>query len=338
MTTAVIKKRRLGKIDFQTSEIGLGTWQLGSGWGSRVEDQAAQNILGAAVDHGVNFFDTADVYGDGLSEERIGKFLKGCSQKIFVATKLGRGPRPGWPKNFSLYSFQSHTEASLKRLGVEAIDLTQLHCIPSDFLRKAELPEWIKILKKQGKIKNFGASVETVEDAEYCLGIEGISSLQIIFNIFRQNPLESLLAKAKQKGMAVIVRLPLASGLLSGKFDKADTRGVSQFGPNDHRQFNSDGQCFNVGETFAGIPFAKGVELAEELRSIGPEGMSLTQMALRWILDHEAVSVVIPGATSVNQVNENVSAGDLPCLSPEFHRKLSDFYHQKVVAHIRGKY
>ena len=332
MVTCTIKKRRFGKIDFQASEIGLGTWQLGSDWG-KVDDRLAQDILAAAVDQGVNFFDTADVYGDGLSEERIGNFLKKSSQKIFVATKFGRSSHPGWPKNFSLYSIQTHVEGSLKRLGVEAIDLIQAHCIPAEFLKKPELIEWLKILKKQGKIKNYGMSVESVEEAEYCLDLEGVTALQIIFNIFRQKPRENLLAKAKQKGVALMIRLPLASGLLSGKFNKE-----TQFSEEDHRRYNSDGQYFNVGETFSGIPFAKGVDLVEELRALIPPGMTMAQMALRWILDFDAVRVVIPGATSVKQVTENILTSDLPPLSPELHQQLSEFYQKKVVKHIRGKY
>ena len=332
MKTYTFKKRRLGKIDFQASEVGLGTWQLGSDWG-KVDDRLAQEILSSAVDHGVNFFDTADVYGEGLSEERIGKFLKGCGEKILVATKFGRFPRPGWPKNFSLYSMQTHMEGSLKRLGLEAIDLIQVHCIPTDFLKKPELIEWLKILKKSGKIKNYGMSVETVAEAEYCLGGDGVASLQIIFNIFRQKPIESLLAKAKAKGVALIIRLPLASGLLSGKFDK-----TTQFADHDHRRYNCDGQRFNVGETFAGIPFKEGLDLVEELRGLVPKGMTMSQMALRWILDFDAVSVVIPGATSAKQVAENISASEVPALSPELHQKLSEFYQEKALKHIRGKY
>jgi len=332
MRTATIKKRRLGSIDFQAFEVGLGTWQLGSDW-SKVDDKSSQEILAAAVDQGVNFLDTADVYGDGLSEERIGKFLKRCKEEVFVATKFGRFPHPGWPKNFSLYSIQTHIENSLKRLGVEALDLVQAHCLPEDFLKKPELVEWLKILKKQGKIKNYGMSVETVEQAQYCLELEGVSSLQIVFNIFRQNPIAGLLDKAKQKGVAIIVRLPLASGLLSGKFSKG-----TEFDEEDHRRYNCDGQYFNVGETFSGIPFPKGVDLVEELKALVSPGMTMTQMALRWILDFDGVSVIIPGATSVKQVVENTSASDLPALSEGLHQKIQEFYQKKVVKHIRGKF
>ncbi len=327
-----MKFRVIGQTGINVSEVGLGTWQLGGDW-KRVDDKTARTILKEAVDQGVNFFDTADVYGRGLSESRIGKFLKGCSEKVFVATKLGRFSDPGWPKNFSLTNFRGHTEASLKRLGTEALDLTQIHCLPTEFLKKGDLFEWLRILKKEGKIKNFGASVESMEEAIYCLKQEGLASLQVIFNIFRQKPISTLLEQAKQKGVALLVRLPLASGLLSGKFRKK-----TKFSKNDHRYYNRDGRIFNVGETFAGIPFEKGIELVEELKAFIPVGMTMAQMALRWILDFGAVTAVIPGATNSKQVTENVSASYLPPLSKDLHFKLKEFYDKKVAQYIRGKY
>ncbi len=311
----------------------MGTWQLGGDWGA-MDDKMAFVILKTAIDCGVTFFDTADVYGRGLSETRLGKFFKGCPRKdIFIATKIGRFPDPGGHKNFSLENFRKHSEASLKRLQVETIDLIQVHCLPTEYLRRNELFEWLRILRKEGKIKNFGLSVESMEEALLCLKEEGVASLQIIFNLFRQKPIETLLDMAKEKGVALIVRLPLASGLLSGKFAK-DTH----FAKEDHRTYNRDGQVFNVGETFAGLPFEKGVELTEELKSNVPFGMSLAQMALRWILDFESVSVVVPGATTPNQVAENALASDLPPLPKPLHRKLGEFYEKKVRPFVRGKY
>lgn len=327
-----MQKRVFGGTGREVSEIGLGTWQLGSEWG-QVDDHTAQEVLAAAVDNGVTFFDTADVYGTGKSEERIGRFLKGVSQEIFVATKLGRFPEPGWPDNFSLDSFRKHVEASLSRLGVEALDLTQTHCLPPDRMQQGDMFEWLRTIKQEGKIKAFGASVESMDEALGCLEQEGLTSLQIIFNIFRQKPLETLFEKAQEKKVALIIRLPVASGLLTGKFTAKAT-----FPEDDHRNFNRDGDCFNVGETFAGLPLAKGVQLVEELKPFVPHDYSLSQFAMRWILDFPAVSVVIPGAKNPKQVAENCSASDLAPLGDECHQNLADFYQQQVADHIRGLY
>jgi len=327
-----MKRRLFNNTGEEVSEIGLGTWQLGGAdWGEEDEGLAIETLRAAAAG-GVNFFDTADVYGLGRSEQLIGKFLRETPGRIYVATKLGRFPEPGWPENFSLNALRQHTEASLQRLGVEAIDLTQLHCIPTEVLRDGEVFESLRELKREGKIKDFGASVESNEEALICLQQEDLASLQIIFNIFRQKPIE-FFEEAKRRRVALIVRLPLASGLLSGKFTKE-----TQFAATDHRTFNREGQAFNVGETFAGLPFEKGVELADALRSLVPEGMTMAQMALRWILDFDAVSVIIPGASNPRQARANVSASDLPPLSAGLHARLKEFYEQEVAAHIRGPY
>jgi aryl-alcohol dehydrogenase-like predicted oxidoreductase len=314
------------------SEIGLGTWQLGADWGD-LDDTTAERILAEAVDSGVTFFDTADVYGAGLSETRIGRFIKSRPDKLFVATKLGRFPEPGGQANISLKQFRLHTENSLQRLGVDALDLTQVHCLPSETLQQGDLFEWLRALKKEGKIKRFGLSIESMDEARICLEQDGVSSLQIIFNIFRQKPITELFAKAKAKGVALIVRLPLASGLLSGKFKPQST-----FPENDHRNYNQNGDQFNVGETFAGLPFAKGVELSDRLKSLMPEGMTLAQMALRWVLDFEAVTVAIPGATTPEQATLNSSASDLSPLPKKLHQELQTFYETHAKPLIRGKY
>jgi aryl-alcohol dehydrogenase-like predicted oxidoreductase len=326
-----MKQRQFGNMDISVSEVGLGTWQLGgSDWGA-VDEREALNTLSAAVEGGVNFFDTADVYGMGRSEEIIGKFLKETS-KQFVATKLGRFPSPGWPENFSLPSLRAHTEASLRRLGVDSLDLTQLHCIPPSVLRDGQVFDSLRVLQREGKIKNFGVSVESNEEALICLEQDDVACLQIIFNLFRRKPLE-FFNLAKKKGVALVVRLPLASGLLSGRYTKE-----TEFAASDHRSYNRDGQHFNVGETFAGLPFEKGVELAEALRSMAPEEISLTQMALRWILDFDAVSVVIPGARNRAQVRANITASELEPLADDLHGRLREFYETKVAASIRGPY
>lgn len=328
-----MKTRLFGNTGFAASEIGLGTWQLGGAdWGA-VDENKAYAILDSALDNGVNFFDTADVYGMGQSEKFIGKWLKSTVDDIFVATKLGRRPDPGWPENFTLKTMREHTEQSLRNLMVEQIDLSQLHCIPTEAFREGTVFENYRILHKEGKIRWFGASVESMEEAMLCLEQEGCAALQIIFNIFRQKPIHELFDKAKERGVALIIRLPLASGLLSANYTK-DT----VFPAEDHRNYNKDGQAFNVGETFAGLPFEKGVELADEIRSMVPEGMTMAQMALRWILDFDAVSTVIPGASRPEQVVANTSASDLPPLSPELHGKLAELYESSVADYIRGKY
>jgi aryl-alcohol dehydrogenase-like predicted oxidoreductase len=325
--------RTFGATGVRVSEIGLGCWQLGGNdWGDVSEDQALRT-LHAAVETGVNFLDTADVYGLGRSEQLVGRFLKETKQKPFVATKLGRFPQPGGSANHSLATFRSHTEASLKRLGVDALDLTQLHCIPTNVLISGEPFEWLRTLRKEGKIRHFGASVESMDEALYCVKQPGVASLQIIFNIFRMKPIDTLFAAAREKGVAIIVRLPLASGLLSGKITR-DTK----FAENDHRNYNRDGQAFNVGETFAGLGFEKGVELAEALKPFVPAGMSMAEMALRWCLDFREVSVVIPGAKRPDQAKQNAKASDAPPLPRELHGRLRAFYDERVRAHIRGPY
>lgn len=316
-----MNSRIFGKTGRSVGEIGLGTWQIGGNWGD-VTEQDALAVLRTAAELGVNFFDTADVYGEGRSETIIGRFLKETRAPIFVATKLGRFSNPGWPKNFTREGVRQHTEASLKRLGVEALDLTQLHCIPEDVLRRGEMFTWLEELRREGKIKAYGASVESMDQGLWCIEHGGCSALQIIFNIFRQKPIEQLFARAKEKKVALIVRLPLASGLLSGRMTKA-----TKFAVDDHRNFNRDGQAFNVGETFAGLPFEKGVELADELKTLVPAGQSFAEFAIRWCLDYDAVSVVIPGARNPDQVRSNLRpSAQAPLtgrLAPQTQRLLS---------------
>jgi aryl-alcohol dehydrogenase-like predicted oxidoreductase len=326
----MMKYRTFDHSDFRSSEIGIGTWQFGGDWGD-VTEETALKTLKAGLDKGVNFIDTADVYGAGRSEQIIGKFLSSTSEPVFVATKLGR--LRGYPDKYSLDIFKQCTENSLQRLGVEAIDLTQLHCIPTRYLRSGEVFDWLRELQRQGKIRHFGASVETMEEALICAKEEDLSSLQIIFNIFRQKPITALLDLAAEKNVAVIARLPLASGLLADKFDKSTT-----FPRKDHRNYNRDGALFNVGETFAGLEFEKAIDLVAVLRPAVPEGMTMAQFALRWILDFDAVTVVIPGAKNVAQAESNATASDLPELSGEVHRKLAAFYQTEVKHHIRGPY
>lgn len=312
--------------------MGLGCWQLGGAdWGA-LDDARALAILNAAADAGVNFFDTADVYGAGRSESLIGQFLKRRPGRFFVATKLGRMPDL-FPDRYTEAGVRAATEASLKRLGVEALDLTQLHCVPPAVLQHGEIFDWLRRLQREGKIKHFGASVESMDEARGCLAQAGLCSLQIIFNIFRQKPRREIFAEARQKSVGIIVRLPLASGLLAGRM----TRG-QQFSADDHRTYNRDGQAFNVGETFAGLPFEQGVELAEALQPFVPAGWTMAEMAQRWILDHAAVSTVITGASRPEQAAANARVSALAPLPPELHARLAEFYERHVAAHIRGPY
>lgn len=330
-----MKNRTLGKIGHEVGEIGLGTWQIGGNWGD-VGEADATATLQAAYEGGVTFFDTADVYGGGLSEQRIGKFLdatRGAREAVFVATKLGRGGDPGWPENFTRAAVRQHTEASLRRLNTDALDLTQLHCVPTEELRKGDLFGWLDELVTEGKIKAYGASVESMEEALICVEDGRCSSLQIIFNIFRQKPIETLFERAQAAGVALIVRLPLASGLLAGKMT-ADTA----FARDDHRNFNRDGKAFNVGETFAGLPFNQGLAAVEQIRPQVPPGMTMAAMALRWCLDYPAISVLIPGARNAGQVQGNIAASALPPLGDAGHAALAGVYRDHVAAHIRGPY
>ncbi len=325
--------RRFGKAT--VSAIGLGTWQFsGTDWGE-VPEEDAFAALEAAADTGITFIDTADMYGAGRSEQIIGRFLKAREDRgrFFVATKLGRRLDPGWPDNFSEDTMRRHTEESLGRLGVDALDLTQTHSLPLEVMQEGTIFANLRRQQEAGLIRTFGASVESIEEALVCLQTPGLASLQIIFNVFRQRPVEELFSQAAEAGVAVIVRLPLASGLLSGKFTKD-----SSFPTQDHRHYNCDGQAFNVGETFSGLPFQTGIELVEMLRARVPHQMSLAQFALRWCLDFPAVTTVIPGARRAAQVRENAATADLPELSRELHQELSVFYQEDVHPHVRGKY
>lgn len=323
--------RNFGGATTQVSEVGLGCWQIGGDQWGEVSDSDALATLRAAVEQGTTFLDTADIYGSGRSEEFIGQFLRERPGPLFVATKFGRSAKPGWPNNWTDRIIREHTEASLHRLGVPALDLTQLHCAPLDVLERGEVFETLRALQREGKIKRFGASVESTEEARACLKQEGLASLQIIFNIFRQTPAIEFFEEAQRKGVAIIVRLPLASGLLTGKYTKETT-----FAPSDHRTYNRNGEKFNVGETFAGLPFEKGLQLTDRIRAILPPGYSLAEAALRWCLDFPAVSVIIPGARNAAQSKANANASNLPPLGAEVHERLRRFFRDEVKPQLRG--
>ncbi len=312
------------------SEIGLGCWQLGGDWGA-VSDAEARSILRAAYESGVTLFDTADVYGGGTSERRIGAWLReDRPEGVFVATKLGR--RAPFSESLTPQAIRNFTEESLKNLGIEALDLTQLHCVPTEYLEpEGEVFRTLRELQTEGKIKRFGASVETVEQGLLCMKQPGIASLQIILNIFRQHPLEKLLPEAQKQGIAVLVRLPLASGLLSGKFTAQTT-----FSETDHRTYNRDGAAFHVGETFSGLPFQLGVELADALKPWVPEELTMAQWAQRWCLDQPGVTCLLTGASRPEQARENAVVSALPSLPAEQLEALKKFHDEHVAPYIRG--
>lgn len=320
--------------EVQIAEVGLGTWQLGSAdWGN-IDENEALKILQAYTEAGGNFIDTADVYGMGVSETIIGKFLQSVNKEIFVATKLGRrgDVGNGWPQNFTYDAMKRHAEESLQHLGISQLFLEQLHCIPTDEMRTGKVFDNLRKLQQQRLIRYFGASVETSEEALICLEQEGLASLQIIFNLFRQHVADEVFAKAKEKGVALIVRVPLASGLLSGKF-KEDT----VFGDKDHRHYNANGEAFNAGETFSGIAFGEGVRLANSIKTLLPDER-MAQWAIRWILDHPEVTTVIPGASKISQVDSNVAASGLQQLSSSVHGQLRKLYDEQIYDKIRGHY
>jgi len=321
--------RRLGKTGYDVSEIGLGTWQLGESFGP-VNDQQAAEILKTARGLDVNFWDTADVYGGGQSESRIGEFTDKAG--VFVATKLGRGSQFPGMKGYTRRHVKESLTGSLKRIGGETLDLAQLHCIPTDVLRDGEIFSIMDDLRDEGLMRHWGASVENVEEALLGLRAEGLATLQIIFNLFRQDYADEVLPKAAAQNVGIIVRLPLASGLLSGKWTKETT-----FPESDHRNFNADGKAFNVGETFSGLPFAKGVELVDQLKQMVPKGLPLAQFALRWLLDQKQVSTIIAGVTKPEQLRDNVEASRREPLDPVLIEELRGWYADKVKPEIRGR-
>lgn len=323
-----MNKRKLGKSGFEVSEIGLGCWQFGGDFGA-IDDARALATLTAATQAGVTFFDTADVYGSGHSETLIGRYCQESGARPTIATKVGRSAEL-FPGNYGYEDVRRHLDASAERLRTDRIDLIQLHCVPTDILRNGAIFEVMNRLVDEGVCRHWGASVETLEEADICLGQENLTSLQIIFNVFRQDAVWELFERARAADVGIIVRLPLASGLLTGKFT-ADT----VFEASDHRNYNRDGAAFSVGETFSGIELATGVELANELKQFVPDGWSMADFSLRWILDHPAVSSVIAGCSRPAQVEANARVTDLPPLPGDVHAALKAFYQQRVRSQIR---
>jgi aryl-alcohol dehydrogenase-like predicted oxidoreductase len=301
-------------------------WRATS-WGS-VSEEDAKSLLHTAIDQGINFFDTADVYGDGRSERLIAQVLAQRSEKVYVATKAGRRLQPHTAEGYNKENLTAFVERSLINLQRDVLDLVQLHCPPWEAYYRPEIFSALEDLKRSGKILHYGVSVEKVEEALKATEYPGVATVQIIFNLFRQRPKELFFPLARKRDVGILVRLPLASGLLSGKISK-DT----QFGPDDHRQYNRHGEQFDRGETFSGVDFDVALAAVEEIRQVVPPGISMADFALRWILQHEEVSCVIPGARKESQVVDNVRAGDLPDLSLEQMETLTQIYQ----AHIRSE-
>ena len=316
--------RELGRTGWRVSTVSFGAWAIGSAWGN-VDSGESLRALHRAVDLGVNFFDTADVYGDGHSERLLAQLKRERDEEIIVATKAGRRLDPHIADGYNAENLSQFIERSLKNLEVEALDLLQLHCPPTEVYYRPEVFAALDDLVKQGKIRYYGVSVEHVEEALKAIEFPNVQSVQIIFNIFRQRPADLLFNEAKRRQVGILARLPLSSGMLTGKLNS-----LSQFAPDDHRAFNRHGEAFDRGETFSGVDYQVGLQAVQELRALAPAGMSLTQFALRWILMHETVTCAIPGAKRPEQVEENMSASDLPTLSEDVMQQVKHLYEQKI--------
>lgn len=317
--------RTLGKTQFNISEISLGTWQVGGRWGSPFDAQNADRILHAAMDAGVNFIDTADVYSDGLSETAVGKAVRQRSEKIYVATKCGRKLNPHEANAYTPKALEKFVDDSLRRTGLESLDLIQLHCPPTEVYYRPEIFACFDKMKQKGKIQHLGVSVEKVEEGLKAITYDNVTSVQIIFNLFRQRPADLFFQEAAKKNVGIIVRVPLASGLLTGQYSSQTT-----FGPDDHRNFNRDGAAFDKGETFAGIPYEIGLKAVDKIKAIFPERENLAPTALKWILEHPQVSCIIPGASKIDHLTSNLSASGLANLSTEQKQVLQSIYKEDI--------
>ena len=327
-----METRPLGTTGADVTEVGLGTWQLGGDWGD-VAEERAREALHAALDAGITFLDTADVYGDGRSERLIGEVLAGRDEEPFVATKAGRRLDPHLAEGYTEPNLRGFVDDSRERLGVESLDLVQLHCPPTDVYYQPETFEALETFREEGRIDAYGVSVERPEEGLKAIEYPGVEAVQIIFNPFRQRPRETFLREAAARNVGVIVRVPLASGLLTGALS-ADT----EFPENDHRNFNRDGEAFDVGETFAGVPYEDGLDAVDAIEPLVPAGQSMAQFTLRWILDHDAVSTVIPGSASPDHIRDNVAAADLPRLAADRHAAVREVYDEYVRDHVHHRW
>jgi aryl-alcohol dehydrogenase-like predicted oxidoreductase len=313
--------------------VGLGCWQLGGDWGTVDEDQSMA-VLHAAVEEGVTFFDTADVYGDGRSERLLGRLLRETHvPDMVVATKMGRRADPHVAAAYTIESFREWTDRSRANLGVDCLDLVQLHCPPRPVYDDDRVFDALDWLVAQGRIRSYGVSVETSDEALRAMARSNVATVQIILNVFRQKPLERVLPTALSANVGIIARVPLASGLLTGKYDEKTV-----FAPDDHRSYNRHGDAFDVGETFAGVPYEVGLDAAREVAAAAPVGATTAQTALRWILDQNGVTVVIPGARNADQVRANASSAGVPSLSPDVVDRLRRIYDRQIRAHVQDRW
>jgi aryl-alcohol dehydrogenase-like predicted oxidoreductase len=326
-----VEQRTLGRTGRDVSVIGLGTWQLGADWGDVTEADALA-VLAAAVESGVTFLDTADVYGDGRSEQLIGRFLRERDEHLFVATKMGRRVAQE-PANYSLDNFRAWNDRSRANLGVDTLDLVQLHCPPTEVYSSDRVFDALDMLVTEKRIANYAVSVETVAEALTAIARPGVASVQIILNAFRRKPLERVLPAAAAAGVGIIARVPLASGLLSGRYTAATV-----FGANDHRNYNRHGEAFDVGETFSGVDFQTGVDAAQEFAALVPDRVTPAQAALRWIVQQPGVTTVIPGARNVAQAKANSAAADVPPLPEATLAAVADLYDRRIRAQVHDRW
>jgi aryl-alcohol dehydrogenase-like predicted oxidoreductase len=320
--------RPLGRTGWNVSSVSFGAWAIGGTWGPN-DDRESMAALHRALDRGVNFFDTADVYGDGHSEQLLGRLRRERSEAFHVATKAGRRMMPPTLEAYSRPNLTAFVERSLTNLGVETIDLLQLHAPPTAIYYRPDVFGVLDDLVRAGKLRFYGVSVEKVEEGLKALEYPGVQSVQIIYNIFRQRPAELFFAEARRRKVGILARIPLASGLLSGRMTP-----TTAFAADDHRGFNREGAAFDRGETFAGVPFDVGLAAVEELRALVPTGMTMSQLALRWILMSDAVTCAIPGARRPAQVDENCAAADLPPLDARTMAAIRDLYDRRIRPHV----
>jgi len=313
--------RELGNTGLKISEISLGTWQVGGKWGSGFDEKSAEHILNEAVDHGINFIDTADVYEHGLSERAVGKLIRSRKEKIYIATKCGRQINPHNDANYQPKVLREYVEQSLKNTGLDCLDLIQLHCPPTESLYRQEIFEEFDKLKDEGKILHLGVSVERVEEALKAIEYPNVKAIQIIFNMFRHRPTELFFQEAKKRNVGIIARVPLASGLLTGKFNSQST-----FSDTDHRQFNRKGEAFDQGETFSGIDFDLGLEAVDQVRAIFPTEIELVNIAIKWVLMSDEVSCVIPGVSKIDQLYSNLETSNTRDLTHQELKSVKEVY------------
>jgi aryl-alcohol dehydrogenase-like predicted oxidoreductase len=326
-----VRRRRLGKTGYDVGELGFGAWPIGGDWGD-VDEKTALRTLRGAVDSGVTFFDTADVYGDGRSERLLGRLLREVGDEIVVATKMGRRA-PLDDGSYTPENFEAWVDRSRENLGQEALDLVQLHTLPTSTYYRPDVFEALDDLVGRGRIRAYGVSVERVEEGLKAVEWPNVATVQIIFNVFRQRPAELFFPRAAERDVGIVVRVPLASGLLTGKFGPDTT-----FPVDDHRHFNRGGESFDVGETFAGLPFEQGLKAVEALRPHVPDRATMAQLALRWILTFEEVSTVIPGAKSPEQARENALAAQLPPLDDETMTAFEALYRERVAPWVHQRW